>query len=873
MPLQSGVRLGAYEIVALVGAGGMGEVYRARDTRLDRIVAVKILPPGNPDLKVRFEREARVVSSLDHPNVCALYDVGHEDGIDYLVMQFLEGETLASRIERGPLPLSDSMRVAGEVASALQAAHRRGIVHRDLKPANIFLSSNTGGDVVKLLDFGLAIRRTPEGGSQAITTVADETSKTTVSQPGAAIGTLPYMAPEQVEGQPVDARADVFAFGAVLYEMVTGQRAFRGATRLGVAGSILHDDPPAMSSLRQGVPADLERLVKKCLAKRPTGRFSSGAELVPELERIEALIGRRDAWRPSRVVGVVLAATTVAALAVAIAYLRFEHASVPAGAATVAADTTVLAVLPFEADSADASRKAYWSGLSDAVTTKLAALPASYHLTVLSQGEIRRNGVRDARLARTELGATQLISGKATSAPASITLELMDTTANRVLGVRTVSPESTSDSQSPEARILEAAVSLLGLRLVARDRAVLLAGEGGPGTYDFYLQALGYLQDYDRPENIDTAIGMFRHVLEIDPNSALAYSGLGRAYWNKYVASKDASLLETARQACERALGLDEKEAAPHACLGDVESGVGQYERSLEEFQHALEREPDSDYALLGLATAFERLGRAKEAEDTYQRAIAARPRYWAGYTRLGSFYHNSGRDADAERMFRQVIAILPDSWRGYSNLGAVLYVEGKSDDAIAAFEKSWSLRPNYQAASNLGTLYYFQKGDFQRAAAAFKRALSQDDRQFVVWGNYGSALHWSGDEAGAKAAFSRAITLAEEARKTNPRNARTLMSLAGYYGSLHEIDRARDLMEQALSLDSENAAVLYQAGDLCESELHDRDRAFTLLEKALSRGYQWNELERSPSLAALRRDPRFAELRSLRANTNRRGA
>jgi serine/threonine-protein kinase len=616
----------------------------------------------------------------------------------------------------------------------------------------------------------------------------------------------------------------------------------------------------------------LERLVKKCLAKRPTGRFSSGAELVPELERIEELIGHRDAWRPSRIVGVVLAATTVAALAVAIAYLRVQHVSAPAGGATVAADTTVLAVLPFEADSADASRKAYWSGLSDAVTTKLAALPASYHLTVLSQGEIRRNGVRDAGLARTELGATQLISGKATSAPAAITLELMDTPTNRVLGVRTVSLESTTGSRSPEARILEATVSLIGLRLVARDRAALLVGEGGPGTYDFYLQALGYLQDYDRPENIDTAISLFRHVLELDPNNALAYAGLGRAYWEKYLATKDPTLVETARQSCERGLGLDEKESAPHSCLGVLESGIGQYENAVEEFQHALEREPDSDDALLGLAFAYQRLGRQVDAEQTFKRAIALRPRYWAGYSRIGEFYHRVGRFADAEQMFRQVIAILPDSWRGYSNLGAELYVQGKSDPAIAAFEKSWSLRPNYQSASNLGTLYYFEKADYQRAAAAYKRALTQNDKQFVVWGNYGSALHWSGDEAGARAAYTKAAALAEDARKTNPRSASTLMSLAAYYGALTLVDRARDLMEQSLALDSQTPSLLFDAGILCESEFHDRERALKLLGDAIDRGYQIRELERAPSLVNLRRDPRFEQLRSRHSNASKQG-
>jgi serine/threonine-protein kinase len=859
MPLDPGVRLGAYEIVALVGAGGMGEVYRARDTRLDRIVAIKILPPGNADLKVRFEREAKVISSLDHPNVCALYDVGHDGDIDYLVMQFLEGETLASRIERGPLPVSDAVRIATAVASALQAAHSRGIVHRDLKPANIFLSTNAGGEMVKLLDFGLAIRRAPAG-SQALTTSAASTTRTTVSEIGKPIGTLPYMAPEQVEGQAVDARADVFAFGAVFFEMITGQRAFRGATRLGIAGAILHDEPQPMTSLRPGIPIELDRLVKKCLTKRPSGRYTNGAELVAELERIQALIDRRRVWLPSRVVGLALAATTVVALLLAIVYLHTENGSTPV-AATVPADTTVLAVLPFEGDSVDASRKAYWSGLSDALTTKLAALPASYHLTVLSQGEIRRNGVTSARLARTELGATQLMTGKASGSPAVVTLELRDTPTNRVIGVRTVSVESPSDSRSPEARAVEAAVSLLGLRLVARDRAALLAGEGGPGTYDFYLQALGYLQDYDRPENIDTAVSLFRHVLELDPNSALAYSGLGRAYWLKFQATKDSALVESARSACERSLGLDEKESAPHACLGTVESGSGRFEKGLEEFQHALDREPDSDDALIGLAVAEERLGRPAEAEQTYKRAIALRPRYWAGYSRLGAFYNLTGRYADAEQMFRQVVAILPDSWRGYSNLGAMLYSQGKSDEAIAAFEKSWTLKPNYQAASNLGTLYYFEKANYQQAAAAFKRAVGIDGNQFVVWGNYGSALHWAGDEPASRTAYAKAIELAETARKTNPRDANTLISLANYHGALAHNEVARDLLEQALATNSESAPVFLHAAEICDSNLHDRPRALQLLERAIALGYPWKNVERSPALAELRKDERFLDL------------
>ncbi len=256
----------------------------------------------------------------------------------------------------------------------------------------------------------------------------------------------------------------------------------------------------------------------------------------------------------------------------------------------------------------------------------------------------------------------------------------------------------------------------------------------------------------------------------------------------------------------------------------------------------------------------MKRLGRAADAEQTYRRAIALRPRYWAGYSRLGAFYHLTGRDADAEQMFRQVVAILPDSWRGYSNVGAV-YTQGKADEAIAAFEKSWVLKPNYQAASNLGTLYHLEKANYKQAATAFKRALGINANQFVVWGNYGSALHWAGDEPASKTAYSKAIELAEEARKTNPRDENTLISLANYHAALEHNDVARDLMEQVLAGNPESAATFLHAAEICDSNLHDRARALQLLERAISSGYPWKDVERSPSLAALRKDQRFLNL------------
>src|SRR5882757_4310370 len=238
MPLAPGAKLGPYEILTPLGAGGMGEVYRARDTRLERSVAIKVLPAqfsSDPVHKQRFEREAKAVSSLNHPHICVLHDIGHQDGIDYLVMECVEGETLAKRLEKGPLPLEQVLKYGGQIADALDKAHRAGIVHRDLKPGNIMLTP-TG---VKLLDFGLAKPALPLATAATLTAAAKQSP---VTEQGTIIGTFQFMSPEQVEGKEVDGRSDIFSLGAVLYEMLTGRRAFEGKSQLSVASAILEKE-------------------------------------------------------------------------------------------------------------------------------------------------------------------------------------------------------------------------------------------------------------------------------------------------------------------------------------------------------------------------------------------------------------------------------------------------------------------------------------------------------------------------------------------------------------------------------------------------------------------------------------------------------
>jgi Tol biopolymer transport system component len=331
MQVTSGSRLGPYEIVAPIGAGGMGEVYKARDTRLDRSVAIKILPAAfadNAQLKIRFEREAKTISQLTHPNICTLYDVGNEGGVEYLVMELLDGDTLADRVARGPLPMRDVLRYGREIATALDRAHRAGVVHRDLKPGNVMITKSGA----KLLDFGLA-----KGGSIEISPDG-ATQQKSLTQEGTILGTFQYMAPEQLEGVEADARTDIFALGAVLYEMSTGRRAFDGKTKTSLIAAIVGSEPKPIHDVQPLTPAAFEHVVAKCLAKDPDERWQSASDVASELDWIggatstegsAAHKARRDGRRLGMIALAVLALLLIGAAIASWQFFRRSVAEVP----------------------------------------------------------------------------------------------------------------------------------------------------------------------------------------------------------------------------------------------------------------------------------------------------------------------------------------------------------------------------------------------------------------------------------------------------------------------------------------------------------------------------------------------------------------
>src|SRR5882762_5244610 len=334
MALSAGTKLGPYEVLGELGAGGMGEVYRARDTRLDRTVAIKILPEhlsSDPGRRARFEREARTISGLSHPNICALFDIGDQDGIYYVVLEYLEGRTLADRLVKGPLPVSEVLKVGADIASALETAHRNGIVHRDLKPANVMLTK-TGA---KLLDFGLA---KPSAALASAAAVDEPTLSKSLTEEGVIVGTFRYMAPEQLEGKDTDGRTDIFALGALLYEMSTGASAFGGASRASIIAAIMNSQPAPISALQPQSPPALDRVVQTCLAKDPDERWQTAHDLKSELQWIAQLPPEGGGLPPQREparlrqwsVVSVAALVAIALLWIGLRYWQAIHVAPPA---------------------------------------------------------------------------------------------------------------------------------------------------------------------------------------------------------------------------------------------------------------------------------------------------------------------------------------------------------------------------------------------------------------------------------------------------------------------------------------------------------------------------------------------------------------
>jgi tetratricopeptide (TPR) repeat protein len=856
--LKSGAKLGPYEIVAPLGAGGMGVVYRARDQRLERDVALKVLAAGllaDESARRRFRKEALALAKLSHPNIAVIYDVGAEEGVDYLVMECVSGQSLAERLKSGPLPETEAAALGAQIAAALEEAHEHGVVHRDLKPGNVML---TAKGQAKVLDFGLAKLLASEETAEATETQWE-------TREGA--GTPPYMAPEQLRRESIDARADLWALGALLYEATTGQRPFCETLHSRLIDAILDQEPLAARALNPQLSSGMESVLKKALEKDRSRRYQTAAEMQADLDclkqgRAPARSGavRTVARRRGRLLAAVLGVLVIGGGLAAVTEVREPIRRWLGGKAI--GQEKQLVVLPFEVTGGDPSAKAFGDGLTETLTAKLTQLTVNHALQVISASEVHAKRVTTAEEARQEFGVNLALEGNLSRSGARIRINyiLVDTGTHRQLKADSITAAA-SDPFAVQDQVVNGALRML--ELVAQPPELeSLANHGTevPGAYDFYLQGRGYLQDYDKTENLDSAITVFQRAIALDPNYALAHAGLGETYWQKYLASKDSQWVQSARHSCELALNAAGQLAAAFVCLGRLESGTGEYEKAVEEFGRAVAADPTSDDAYRGLADAYERLNKPAEAERTYRRAIELRPQYWAGYNFLGAFYYHQARYSEAASMFSQVVALAPDSFRGYSNLGTTYYYEGFYAEAIGALRRSIAIRPTDAAYSNLGSANFYLR-HYDEAAKAYEEAVKLSPKDYILWWNLGDGYYWApGKRPQAAQAYRQANLLASEALRVNRRNAYALGVLAYCDAMLGDQKRALDYLNEGLQMAPKDSEMRFKAA-LVYTQLGEVTQGLDWLKKSLDVGFSPTIVRDTPNFDALRLDPRFETL------------
>jgi tetratricopeptide (TPR) repeat protein len=858
-----GRRLGRYEIVKLLGAGGMGEVYRARDTQLGRQVAVKVLggkASGDAERLARFEKEARAVAVLSHPNILAIHDFGEDGGVAYAVTELLEGKSLRERMGDSPLPVTKALEIGKAVAEGLAAAHARGIVHRDIKPENIFITS-TGH--VKILDFGIASLT----GEEILNVCDPKVPTASTPKTVRVIGTVGYMAPEQARGEPTDARGDIFALGCVLYEMVTGKRAFRGETPTDTLVATLDRDPPPIGETRPDVPPVLEMVIRRCLEKQPAERFDSAHDVAFALQAVSLV---RDAPVVTRRAGatarssalrggaIVLAVGAIAAVA-AFGVHRGWFGALPLP------KEKHLAVARFEAEGQDPGLQQVAAALTEEVRQGLELLeeagPGTFWIVPRAEADRRDVGVKNIADLGRKFGVTAVITGAVRRRGERLRLELaaVDPSTERSFRTTAIEDRLSNLSAFQEEPVLGVA-RLLGLKVTPEARARLKqTGTTMTAAFEAYLSGVGALEEAKDAKDVDRAVGLLETAVSSDPLFVAARVVLGRAYLRKFALTKKVEWAERAAATAEPATKESGWPAAGYRLLAAADSAAGRSSEALAALEKAARVASSSAAVHLDLANAYEKAKRFSDAEKELRHVVFLQPGYWPPHHLLGRLYESEGNYEAAAVEDRAIIACAPKYTRGYNNLGAMYFYLGRRAEAREAFERSLVIEPSRSTLSNLGTLA-FDDARFGDAAELFERALKVDDTRYLTWGNLGYAYKFGRTPDKAPACFRKAAELVKKRLEASPDDPQLLTDLAGYDGMLGQRAEGLALLERVVKQNPTEQDLIAQVAETFE-DLGDRSRALRWVARSFEAGESPSRFEGRPTLRALVADEAYRKV------------
>jgi eukaryotic-like serine/threonine-protein kinase len=694
-----GRAIGHYHLTRKIGAGGMGAVYLARDRRLDREVAIKFISPDSAEddlSRKRLMREARASARLDHPNICSIYEVGEEDGLSFIVMQHVEGETLASLIQRKPIELKESLEIAVQVADALAEAHSRGIIHRDIKPANVMISAR---GQAKVMDFGLAkdVSETRQLESEADTL-------SLLTGPDVIVGTVPYMSPEQMRGEGADARSDIFSFGTLLYEMFSGRQPFAAETAASTISAILTKEPPPLARYATGVPIELERIVRKCLEKNRERRYQTMRDLVIDLENVRGAYGsarssdtrdesRTDEGSSRRSIftsrwALVLSGFAIVLVTGALVYALLFR-SVPA---TSQPEIRSLAVLPMANLSGDPSQDYFADGMTETLIAGLAKVGA---LRVISRTSVMQyKGAHKPlpEIAR-ELNVDAIVEGSVQhfGERVQITVQLIYAPTDRHLWSETYDRDL-RDILTLQNEVTRAVTQEIQVKLTPQEQVRLARARPiNPVAYDFFWRGRFHLSRQTKAEN-ETAIEMFDRAVATDPNFAAAYAELAQAcVWRFFLFTpNEKQWEEKAFVAVEKALSLDPDLAEAHLARGRLlwtPANHFPHDKAIQEYRRALALNPNLDEVQNQLALVYGHVGLFDEALRELEKAVAINPGNTLARLRVGATLLLQGKHEQALTALRSVPREVNPALVGYQTPLALLHL-GRKEEAAATLEE-----------------------------------------------------------------------------------------------------------------------------------------------------------------------------------------